>query len=193
MSVSNGQLANATTFNNAFVSKSSDSTVTGTITQENASVLKEISTPATPVSGYGKIYFKADGKLYQMNDAGVESEVGSGAGGGGGWTSDSSLSLADGDQIATSSTIQLQKWRVRAATSAGAVLSVVPFATTPTQDGTTIRLVRDSDENFVSIENYDASGGCILNGSPAQLFKYHLIDLMWDATMQRWIEISRNF
>ena len=84
MSVSNGQLANAATFNGAFVSKSSDSTVSATLTQDKESVLKEIATPATPASGYGKIYFKNDGKLYQLNDAGIETQVGTGTGGGAG-------------------------------------------------------------------------------------------------------------
>jgi hypothetical protein len=45
--------------------------------------LAEIATPSTPASGFGKVYFKSDGKLYQLNDAGTEAEVGSGAGGGG--------------------------------------------------------------------------------------------------------------
>lgn len=40
--------------------------------------LQEIATPATPTSGNGKIYFKSDGKLYQLNDDGTETEVGSG-------------------------------------------------------------------------------------------------------------------
>jgi predicted heme/steroid binding protein len=40
--------------------------VTGAIT------LQEIATPTTPSSGNGKIYFKSDGKLYQLDDAGVE-------------------------------------------------------------------------------------------------------------------------
>jgi hypothetical protein len=83
MSVSNGQLANAATFNGAFVSKTADSTTSGVLTQDKESVIKEIATPATPSSGYGKIYFKADGKLYQLNDAGIETQVGSGAGGAG--------------------------------------------------------------------------------------------------------------
>ena len=83
MSVINGQLANASTFNSAFVSKTADSTTSGTLTQDKESVLKEIATPATPSSGYGKIYFKADGKLYQLNDAGIETQVGTGTGGGG--------------------------------------------------------------------------------------------------------------
>lgn len=46
-----------------------------------ALTLPEISTPATPASGNGKVYFKSDNSLYQLNDQGVESKVGGGAGG----------------------------------------------------------------------------------------------------------------
>ena len=35
-----------------------------------------VTTPATPPSGAYKIYPKSDGKIYKLNDAGVESEVG---------------------------------------------------------------------------------------------------------------------
>lgn len=52
----------------------------GFVSSESELRLPEISTPATPASGYGKVYFKTDGKLYQLNDAGVETEVGSGSG-----------------------------------------------------------------------------------------------------------------
>jgi len=34
--------------------------------------VKEKATPPTPSSGYGRIYFKTDGRLYYLNDAGVE-------------------------------------------------------------------------------------------------------------------------
>ncbi|MGL4557066.1 MAG: hypothetical protein ACRCV5_06165, partial [Afipia sp.] len=40
--------------------------------------IAEQSTPATPASGNGRIYFKSDGKLYQLNDDGAESAVGAG-------------------------------------------------------------------------------------------------------------------
>lgn len=43
--------------------------------------LAEIATPATPSSGNGKIYFKSDGFLYQLNDDGTETKVGAGSGG----------------------------------------------------------------------------------------------------------------
>lgn len=46
-------------------------------------VMKEIATPSTPASGYRAIYPKNDGKLYQLDDAGIEQEIGSGSGGGG--------------------------------------------------------------------------------------------------------------
>src|SRR5690606_30189319 len=47
------------------------------------------SAPATPASGLGLLYRKDDGKWYGKDDAGVETEIGSGGGGGGGsgWTS----------------------------------------------------------------------------------------------------------
>lgn len=37
--------------------------------------IPEIATPATPASGQGRIYFKSDGNLYQLNDGGVETSV----------------------------------------------------------------------------------------------------------------------
>lgn len=43
--------------------------------------LPEISTPSTPSSGFGKVYFKSDGSLYQLNDDGAESKVGAGSAG----------------------------------------------------------------------------------------------------------------
>lgn len=43
--------------------------------------LAEIATPSTPTSGNGRIYFKSDGFLYQLNDDGSESKVGAGTSG----------------------------------------------------------------------------------------------------------------
>lgn len=42
----------------------------------------ETTTPATPAAGVDQFYFKADGKAYRLNSAGVESVVGSGSGSG---------------------------------------------------------------------------------------------------------------
>lgn len=37
--------------------------------------LAEVVTPATPASGFGKIYFKSDGFLYQLDDGGIETKL----------------------------------------------------------------------------------------------------------------------
>tara|TARA_R110000803_G_C11989469_1_gene321884 strand:+ start:35472 stop:39056 length:3585 start_codon:yes stop_codon:yes gene_type:complete len=47
----------------------------------DALTFTEITTPSTPASGDRKIFPKADGKFYQVNDAGLETEMGSGGAG----------------------------------------------------------------------------------------------------------------
>lgn len=48
------------------------------------SFMQQIATPTTPASNTIKMYQKSDDKLYILNDAGTETEVGGGGGGGGG-------------------------------------------------------------------------------------------------------------
>lgn len=43
--------------------------------------IPEVATPSTPASGFGKIYFKSDNRLYSLDDAGLERSVGGGGGG----------------------------------------------------------------------------------------------------------------
>jgi hypothetical protein len=56
-----------------------------------------------------------------------------------------------------------------------------------------IRLIGNSDDNWVEVVNNDAANGCILNGGPARLLKYHVLDFVYDATLARYIEVNRNF
>tara|TARA_R110000868_G_scaffold172691_2_gene408635 strand:- start:240 stop:785 length:546 start_codon:yes stop_codon:yes gene_type:complete len=59
---------------------------------------KEIATPTTPASGYDKLYFKTDGKLYKLNSSGVESTI---------HTNTETIPIALGDEstvLATAST-----------------------------------------------------------------------------------------
>ena len=64
--------------------------ITSTATQDisnktvsDALTFDEIATPSNPAVGENKLYFKADGNLYKLNDVGSEIEVG-GSGGGSG-------------------------------------------------------------------------------------------------------------
>lgn len=52
------------------------------ITHEEELLVKAISTPASPSAGYVAIYAKNDDKVYKLNSAGVEEEIGTGGGGG---------------------------------------------------------------------------------------------------------------
>lgn len=58
-----------------------DAQILSNKTFSDAVILTDIATPSTPVTGFGKIYFKTDGFLYQLNDSGTETKVGAGAGG----------------------------------------------------------------------------------------------------------------
>lgn len=45
----------------------------------DALLLTQVSTPSNPSSGFNKLYFKSDNKLYKLTSAGVETEVGGSA------------------------------------------------------------------------------------------------------------------
>lgn len=51
-------------------------------TFDDAITGQEIATPSNPAAGYNKLYFKNDDKLYKLNSAGTEEEIGSGGGSG---------------------------------------------------------------------------------------------------------------
>lgn len=48
------------------------------ITNEKEITGKQVATPANPASGYNKLYFKSDDKIYKLSSAGVEAELGAG-------------------------------------------------------------------------------------------------------------------
>jgi hypothetical protein len=45
--------------------------------------IPEVTVASNPPSGWWRLFFKTDGKLYKRNSAGTETEIGSGGGGGG--------------------------------------------------------------------------------------------------------------
>jgi len=72
------------------VDNTSDATknsATATLTNKtfgDAITMAHIATPANPAANFTKVYPKADGKLYKLDDLGNELEIGSGAGSGSG-------------------------------------------------------------------------------------------------------------
>lgn len=55
----------------------------GAIKADTYIEFNEIATPSTPATGKVRLYPKADGNMYQLTDAGVETNLASGGGGGG--------------------------------------------------------------------------------------------------------------
>lgn len=56
-------------------------TITSSVITTGAVIHEQVATPANPASGYNKLYFKSDGKLYTLDSSGNEAAVGSGTGG----------------------------------------------------------------------------------------------------------------
>ncbi len=73
-------------------------------------------------------------------------------------------------------------------------LSATPFGSDNTNfiDGQTIRLLCVSDTNTVNIENQDIQFGAILNGK-WEAKKGSIIELVYNVTLERFVEINRNF
>lgn len=54
------------------------SAVDGSVLFDQAIHTAQVATPSNPASGYNKLYFKDDDKIYKLNSAGVEAELGAG-------------------------------------------------------------------------------------------------------------------
>lgn len=73
-------------------------------------------------------------------------------------------------------------------------LNVLPFTNDPGfQNGKEIILFGNDDVNTVKLVSNDAAKGLILNGKSATLRKYCKITLMYYETLDRFIELERNF
>jgi hypothetical protein len=68
--------ANGTHDSTKVATLSGTQTFTGDKTFDDPITIKQVSTPSNPSSGYNKIYFKSDNKLYKLTSGGVEAEVG---------------------------------------------------------------------------------------------------------------------
>lgn len=163
MSVSDGQNANASTFNTAFVSKTSDSTVTSKInlSSSDAASGDDITDAQLAIN---QLTFKT-----YANEA-----------------------ISAGGEISSTTLKGLQARRV-SGSGAARTASTTPFGSTGGWvDGTVIRLIGTDNSNTLSITSTDSAKGAVLNGSSVTLKKDDSLDLQYDSSRDRWIEVSRN-
>ena len=168
MSVSNGQNADETTFNNAFPSRQIDTSLAGIVTLNNTS----------PASGPTITNIQKE-----INSA-THSVV-------------STLTISAGGAITIDETIgTLIIPIIGNVTPQDA--SLTPFGASGLgsggnvwNDGQRVKLIVTSDTAMVRYQNNDVLFGAILNGD-AVMAKYSTIDLIWIASLNRWIEMGRS-
>jgi hypothetical protein len=108
----------------------------------------------------------------------------------GGWSVSTQTIISDGT-ITIDTTVSQQV--VRISGSGGPITAnVLPFSSVTPLNGACIRLMGTSDTNTVTISNNNAIKGCILNGT-AILGQYDMIELQYNSTDNRYVEVSRNF
>jgi len=100
--------------------------------------------------------------------------------------------IDNSDQLTLNEIVMTQYVRVQGLLSATTINSL-PFGNTITpQDYSEIVLIGYDDTNTVTVEHNDADYGCLLNGN-ATLQKGYMLVLIYDNTLKRYIEKSRNF
>lgn len=110
---------------------------------------------------------------------------------GGSWTPYASELISSNGTISLSTTTGLQYRRIEGNAQAVSA-SLTPFGSSAPSDGTVVRLVGQDADNTVIISNYDAAKGAILNGL-AELGFGDVLELQYDAVLDRWLETFRNF
>jgi hypothetical protein len=106
----------------------------------------------------------------------------------------SNTSLAASGTITIDTTTKSTHQVITVASAGGNVtLSTTPFGSTaPLKDGTIIRLIGTNDLNTITITSSDIAKGAVLNGN-ATLGKFNSLTLQYISSLDRYIEVSRNF
>lgn len=100
-----------------------------------------------------------------------------------------SLTLLPSDDITFNVVHKIQY--VKVSGNGGAVTLTNPFANEP-KDKTRIFIVGSDDTNTVTFEVDDVVNGLYVNGN-ATLLRGYILELVYDADLQRFLEIGRNF
>lgn len=146
--------------------------------------------PLTPVEP--SIRYNTDLVTVECYKAGAWSDIG-----GGGYNLTATQAISSGGTITTSTSDKMQARKVQGA-SAPQVASTTPFGVSGGwKDGAVISLIGADDINTLSITPTDVNYG-ILPGvgggaSDCELKKGFIVEYIWDATLIRFYEKTRNF
>ena len=147
----------------------SNKTFTDAITLE-----EKASTPANPSAGDKKLYAKDDGKLYTLDSAGNEIEVGSGAGGGGIFYINEDFEAGVDSLVAYADTAGTSPVDGTGGTPAG--VSVAAETTNPLIGDTSARISKDA-------ANRQGEGVAIVSATVDEAYsdKVHTVELLFKS------------
>lgn len=177
MSINNGQLATQEVFNNSFLSKLSGGIVKGKVDlRENGK---------TEVNGLQDVVL---GLLSDV--AGLLNDVENYQGG---FKVVTRADLVADDALTVQSEERLVLFKISGDTE-NIDLNVVPFGNNESffSDGQVIRLYGTSDTNYVKLLHNNQDYGCLLNGASVVLTTGLFVELMYDSTLKRFVEMKRS-
>lgn len=172
MTVSYNSQLTSSNVNNAFASKSANNTLSGVLDLNESSSGDRVTNVQQKLND-----LQTELDNFQTSNA---------------WTTVATENISASGTITTTGTDNIQYRRIQG-DSAAVTASNLPFGSSITwNDGLVIRLVCVSDVNTVSFTSNDSQYGMILNGD-ATLSKYNTLTVQYDSTLERFIEVSRNF
>ena len=163
MGVTNGQDADETSFNDAFLEKNADDTTPSLLGLSNL-----LATSGPTFSNSQK---EINNKRYAP----------------------SSSTISGGGIIPITNEIGIQSKRVISNGGAVTASTTPFGTTdTNWPDGMEVRIMGTSDTDTVQVDFNDINHGAIINGN-ALLNEYRILTLQWVSADLRWIEVGRNF
>jgi hypothetical protein len=160
--VSDGEKANANTFNTSFMSRESNTDTTGIVSLLNTD----------PASGPTISNLQAAINSATAITFGNESITAGGT-------------VSIGDE-------NLYERRTISGTPGPVTAAGVLFGTGPFNDAKTIRLVGNSDTSTVKVVTSDVTDGVVLRGTGYTMRLGDILDLEYNLTRRRWIEVNRS-
>lgn len=131
--------------------------------------------------------------VYTLSNAGSDSipDLQAAVNSSAGFVSSGTLTIAANGQIGISD--QSSNQYIRVVGDGGPVTAdSTPFGTGGTADGALITIAGTDDTNTVKITANDSADGAGTNGD-AELLRGYTITFRYDAVLERYLEVSRNF
>lgn len=178
------------------VSVTGTASVTGTVSfNSTLSVVGEIATnaplnllhlagtPSSPIAGRNKVYYKTDGKLYQLNSSGSETLLGAGA-----YIISGSRASPTNITAGGGITFSGQQRELAFVQGSGGhvIVTANPQISAGTAVGQELTVMGRNDSQTLTLSNgtgLELNGEAVLGASDSLL-------LVWDGTV--WVELSRN-